>query len=511
MGMRVLAALKCAYRNYGSSKTPAAPPRKPAPGKEPREAGSKKDRPKGARAARTSTRTRHLQWTEEQTRIISAVSGGQSVFVTGSAGTGKTALLKHIIKLLKDSLGRSRVFVTASTGVAACALRGQTLHSFAGIRNPSHRASALDIYMDKKACKRWKKVRALFIDEISMVDGELFDDLECIAREVRESGETWGGIQLIVTGDFLQLPPIPRNGNCMSRKQFAFEADCWQSSFDLQIELTKVFRQSDERLVKVLQGIRKGQISPDDWEFLEESCASDEPDPSVVQLYPRNEDVNEVNNSRIEELAAEGYFFTAADSGSDPWKRQVQRGMAPDEIFLCKGARVMLIKNKNTSRGLVNGAVGTVVEFVKPQDRDVSELCSEGVLPVVKFDSGRTVVIELETWYVVDGDSVVAQRKQIPLILAWALSIHKCQGMSLDSLHTDLTRSFGYGMVYVALSRVRSLSGLHLSGFDPTIIKAHPKALEFYERLAHQHNKRSEDDGSSEEEHGCSDLVDHSS
>ncbi|KAF8007778.1 hypothetical protein BT93_K1699 [Corymbia citriodora subsp. variegata] len=286
--MRVLAALKCAYRSYGI-KTAAAHPRKPAPGKEPREAGSKTDRPKGARAART----RRLQWTEEQTRIISAVSGGRSVFITGSAGTGKTALLKHIIKLLKDSLGRSTVFVTASTGVAACALRGQTLHSFAGIKNPGRRASALDICMDKRACRRWKKVQALFIDEISMVDAELFDDLECIAREVRESDETWGGIQLIATGDFLQLPPIPRNE---STKQFAFEADCWQSSFDLQIELTKVFRQSDERLVKVLQGIRKGEISPDDWEFLEESCASDEPDPSVVRLYPRNEDVNEVNN-----------------------------------------------------------------------------------------------------------------------------------------------------------------------------------------------------------------------
>lgn len=503
MGMRVLAILKCAYRNYSSKSGKC--PGKPTSGKEWREAGNKKNRPKSSR-----TRTSHLQWTEEQTRIISAVSSGRSVFITGSAGTGKTALLKHIIKLLKGSLGRSTVFVTASTGVAACALRGQTLHSFAGIKNPGREASALDICMDKKACKRWKKVRALFIDEISMVDGELFDNLECIAREVRESGKTWGGIQLVVTGDFLQLPPIPRKGDCVSRKQFAFEADCWQSSFDLQNELTKVFRQSDERLVKVLQGIRKGEIGPADWEFLEQSCASDEPDPSVVRLYPRNQDVNEVNTYRIEGLAAEGYTFSAADSGSDPWKRQVKLGMAPDEIFLCKGARVMLIKNKNTSRGLVNGAVGTVVGFVKPEDMVVSDLCSEGVLPVVKFDSGRTVVIEPETWYVVDGDSVVAQRKQIPLILAWALSIHKCQGMSLDSLHTDLTRSFGYGMVYVALSRVKSLSGLHLSGFDPTIIKAHPKALEFYERLAHQRNERREDDGPGEE-HNCTDIVDHSS
>ncbi|XP_030518540.2 ATP-dependent DNA helicase PIF1-like [Rhodamnia argentea] len=504
MGTRAFAMLKCAYRNYSGKS--AAYPRKSTVGVELHEAGNKKNRPKSSR-----TRASPLEWTEEQTRIISAVSGGRSVFIAGSAGTGKTALLKHIIKLLKDSLGRSTVFVTASTGVAACALRGQTLHSFAGIKNPGREASALDIYMDKKACKRWRKVRALFIDEISMVDGELFDNLECIARELRESGETWGGIQLIATGDFLQLPPIPRKGNCLSSKQFAFEADCWQSSFDLQIELTKVFRQSDERLVKVLQGIRKGEISPDDWEFLEQSCATDEPDPSVVRLYPRNEDVNEVNNYKIEELAAEGYVFSAADSGSDPWKRQLKRGMAPDEIFLCKGARVMLIKNKNTSRGLVNGAVGTVVGFVKPEDMVVSDLCCEGILPMVKFDSGRTVVIEPETWYVVDGDSVVAQRKQIPLILAWALSIHKCQGMSLDSLHTDLTRSFGYGMVYVALSRVRSLSGLHLSGFDPTIIKANPKALEFYQRLAHQCDKRSKDDGSSEEEHNCSDSVDSSS
>ncbi|KAI6673195.1 hypothetical protein NL676_001101 [Syzygium grande] len=354
MGMRVLAILKCAYRNY-SSKSGACPG-KPTSGKELREAGNKKNRPKSSR-----TRTSHLQWTEEQTRIISAVSSGRSVFITGSAGTGKTALLKHIIKLLKVSLG--------------------------GIKNPGHEASALDICMDKKACKRWRKVRALFIDEISMVDGKLFDNLECIARE---------------------LPPIPRKGDCVSRKQFAFEADCWQSSFDLQIELTKVFGQLDETLVKVFQSLWKGEIDPADWEFLEQSCASDEPDPSVVRLYPQNKDVNEVNKYRIEELAAEGYTSSAADSGSDPWRRQVKQGMAPDENFLCEGARVMLIQIKNIWRGLVNGAVGTVVGFVEPEDMVASDLCSEGVLPVVKFDSGRTVVIEQETWYVVDGDSVVA-------------------------------------------------------------------------------------------------------
>lgn len=425
-----------------------------------------------------------VKWTDEQKRVISAVSGGKSVFLTGSAGTGKTALLQHLIKLLQKALGRLNVFVTASTGVAACALEGQTLHSFAGIKQTLTDADDLleRICSDKMAYKRWKRVRALVIDEISMIDGTLFDNLEFVARMIRESDDPWGGIQIVVSGDFLQLPPVAKNPKFSSR-EFAFEAESWESSFNIQIELRKVFRQSDSRFISLLQGVRRGRIDSSDLEFLQKSCSAQEPEPSVVRLYPRKDDVHFLNEQRLSELTGQSCYFVAEDSGYERWRKQLKSGISEDVILLVEGCRVMLIKNMNTTQGLVNGATGTVVGFVKPTDSENLAVCRSGFVPVVEFDSGMKVVVEPETWKVMDGDVVAGTRRQVPLVLAWALSVHKCQGMTLDRLHTDLSRAFGYGMVYAALSRVRSLSGLHLSGFDPSKIKAHPKVLEFYRRI----------------------------
>jgi ATP-dependent DNA helicase PIF1 len=196
--------------------------------------------------------------------------------------------------------------------------------------------------------------------------------------------------------------------------------------------------------------------------------------------------VNRVNEEKMESLSKteKVIMYSASDRGENPWKSQLQQGISADEFFLCRGARVMLIKNLNTWQGLVNGATGTVSEFYESKEGDVGDICSQNLLPLVKFDSGRTMVIEPETWVVMEGDTVVAERKQLPLLLAWALSIHKCQGMTLEKLYTDLSKAFGCGMVYVALSRVRSLEGLHLKGFTPSKIKAHPKVLQFYKSFS---------------------------
>lgn len=458
-----------------------------------------KNRKKGVARSKTGTKSK-INWTEEQKQVLDAVSNGRSVFITGSAGTGKTFLLEEIIKKLKKIHGRSRVYVTASTGVAACTLRGQTLHSFAGVglANMDRDGLLERVLSDTKACSRWRKVKALVIDEISMIDAELFEGLAHIARILRDEEEeesgvkTWGGIQLIVSGDFFQLPPVRKK---TSTKIYAFEADSWSSSFDLLVELTTVFRQSDSLLVRLLQNIRKGGNDPDELKLLEQCCSRYEPDPSAVRLYPRLEDVNKVNKEKLESLNEEIYVYRAQDSGEDRWKRQLRRGIAPDELELCVGARVMLIKNLSPSDKLVNGATGTVLEFhrLSENEQETRDMCSHGsLLPLVKFDSGLELVVEPETWSVVDGERVVANRRQLPLILSWALSIHKCQGMSLDKLHTNLDRVFECGMVYVALSRVRSLSGLHLSGLEPSCIKAHPKVLEFYHGFTgkqHENNK----------------------
>ncbi|KAI4341143.1 hypothetical protein MLD38_025902 [Melastoma candidum] len=444
-------------------------------------------RPGSTPGPRGRTSSPKVVWSEDQLRITDAVSAGKSVFISGPAGTGKTRLVQHLIKLLRKMWGQSNVYITASTGVASCTIKGQTLHSFAGLKDVAADWDSLlsGVTRDKRAVYRWKKAKVVVLDEISMIDGELFENLERVARELRKIDKPWGGIQLVVAGDFFQLPPVSKGKD----KGFAFQAKCWNTSFDLQVELTRVFRQSDETLIRVLQSVRKGGVKDEDLELLEQSCCNSEPDSSVVRLFPRNNQVNAVNQQRIEELGNDCYQFSAADSGEESWKKQLEKMIAPNEIALCEGARVMLIKNMSTWKGLVNGAVGTIVGFI--DSVDVADVCPDGVLPIVKFDSGKKLVIPLETWCVMDGDKVVAHRKQIPLLLAWALSIHKCQGMTLDRLHTDLSEAFGYGMVYVALSRIRNMSGLNLSGFDRTKIKAHPKVLEFYANLANRQHEES--------------------
>ncbi|KAF3635893.1 hypothetical protein T459_20383 [Capsicum annuum] len=343
---------------------------------------SAKSKTKSCRSEFIGNKKPKVKLTDQQNQILEAISKGNSIFITGSAGTGKTYLLQHIISELRKIHGKSRVFVIASTGVAACSLNRQTLHSFAGIGLGD--ASNVDLLskvtLDKRAYRRWNKARALVIDEISMISGEVFDNLEFIARSIRseELGceeKIWGGIQLVVSGDFFQLPPVISNKG--QQKEFAFEADCWNASFDMQIELKTIFKQSDAQLIKLLQGIRKGKYDSEDLKLLDQCCSKVEPDSSAVQLYPRIEDVNRVNAQRLDRL---------------------------DEI---------------------------------------SDICGNGnLLPVVRFDSGQEVMIGLERWYVMEGDEAVAMRNQIPLILAWALSIHKCQGMTLNNLHTDLYRGF---------------------------------------------------------------------
>ncbi|XP_010275116.1 PREDICTED: ATP-dependent DNA helicase PIF1-like [Nelumbo nucifera] len=430
-----------------------------------------------------------VPWTDQQLEVLKAVAEGQSVFITGSAGTGKTILLRRVVEVLKQIHNPKHVFVTASTGVAACALNGHTLHSFAGIgrRTQDREAMLFNATSNKGAFYRWKRAKALVIDEISMVDADLFDTLGYISGEIRyeKSSEIWSGIQLIVSGDFFQLPPVwNRLSSSESGKEFAFEADWWNDSFDQQIELTQVFRQSDLKLIELLQGIRRGETDPEMLRLLYSRTVTSEPDSKVIRLFPRKDDVNRVNQERLRSLGRETITYTALDVGQEPWKSELKLGIAPDEVELCVGARVMLTKNIALSDGLVNGATGTITGFIKPKRTVVMDICCSRLLPVVKFDSGLEMVIKPETWDVMEGDAVVATRKQVPLMLAWALSIHKCQGMTLNCLHTDLSRAFGCGMVYVALSRVRSLEGLYLSGFKPSKIKAHPKVLEFYQRFS---------------------------
>lgn len=438
-----------------------------------------------------------LSLSKQQQQIISAIAAGKSVFITGSAGTGKSYLLEYAVKTLKYRHGSNCVFVTASTGLAACAIGGTTLHSFSGIGLgiDDKKKLVTRVISKRDVKKRWMEVKALIIDEISMIDGELFDKLEYVARTVRGPAQTdkvFGGVQLVVTGDFFQLPPVsPQNAD----KYFAFEAECWNKCFDMQIELTEVFRQSDSEFVSMLNEIRTGECSSTTQARLK-GCdrplkVSNE-GILMTKLYPRKMDVAWDNEKSLRFLNKEMVKFIAKDdSKSDFARQQLENIRAEKVLHLSVGAQVMLVKNVDTSVGLVNGARGVVVRFTSVEDESISEfkdlakqLSPSGLWPVVLFacDSVERAV-RPESWSVMDGNVEVAKRSQVPLILAWALSVHKCQGMTLDRVEIDLSRSFEYGMVYVALSRVKSLDGLRLIGFDASRIKVHSKVVQFYEEL----------------------------
>lgn len=300
---------------------------------------------------------------------------------------------------------------------------------------------------------------------------------------IRESDEPWGGIQLVVSGDFLQLPPVSVGKKKCSSKEFAFEADSWDQSFQMQVSLNTVFRQSDPELVRLLQGIRRGELDAEGLELLERQRCSEEPDETVVRLFPRITDVNRVNDMRLKGLGEEVIVYEAFDKGERPWIDQLDRGIAPNKLELCKGARVMLTKNLNVKGKLVNGATGTITGFTKVIKGNIAKICDGKLLPIVKFDSGCEKVMKPNTFDVMVGDKRGATRLQLPLILAWAMSIHKSQGMTVDRLHTNLSKAFGFGMIYVALSRLRSLDGLSFSSeLHLSKIKAHPKVLEYYKK-----------------------------
>ncbi|XP_024540382.1 ATP-dependent DNA helicase pfh1-like [Selaginella moellendorffii] len=455
----------------------------------------------------------------EQLRVLEAVAAKKSVFVTGSAGTGKSFILEYAIKVLRELHGEFAVFVTASTGIAACSIGGTTLHSFAGVGlgQLDERRLAAAVMASKESRSRWTTAKALVIDEISMIDAELWDKVDYVGRAVRNRPERFGGLQLLVTGDFFQLPPVQKAGET---KNFAFQARCWRECFDLQMELTYVFRQSDRNFVAILDEIRRGRCSSSTIESLK-ACsvvsAASSSSPPPTRLFPHLQSVDRVNKEKLAALGGEPVTYIARDVG----KIHLLSGCrAESQITLAVGAEVMLVKNIDTLGGLVNGTRGVLVDFMVPESprRDFSsqeheeqgargryfswrdgkgkeeqggekrdvERHEQRRWPVVVFrirGGLRKIVVKRESWSVMDGEKEVATRCQIPLILAWALSIHKCQGMTLDLVETDLTRSFECGMVYVALSRARSLEGIRLLGFNALKIRVHPLVVEFYHQL----------------------------
>jgi len=391
-------------------------------------------------------------------------------------------------------------------------------------------------YQDRRGSKvvmRWRTVQTLIIDEISMIDGVLFDKLEFIARKLRKNPQPFGGIQLILTGDFLQLPPVPDHAaNTRREASFAFEAKTWNNCVGDPIILTKVFRQKDQAFVDMLNEMRYGRLDTATINTFRtlSRIVTYEDGIEPTDLFPTRNEVDSANERRLREIKSTAHVYASVDiPGYDDkhfkitmqtMERLLDRLVAPKSITLKVGAQVMLIKNMEQGF-LVNGSLGKVVAFSTPREalqngtqiammenesRDdrkgkkkpedcIPKHLVNSVWPVVSFENGKTMLCIPCPFEVNNADGgVEAVRHQIPLILAWALSIHKSQGQTISRVRVNLNSTFEKGQAYVALSRATTLECLEVRGFDPLKVVAHPRVLEWMAKYADGHIPRSIED-----------------
>lgn len=401
----------------------------------------------------------------KQTEALEILKTGKNVFLTGPAGSGKTFLLNKYIDFLKS---RSiPVGVTASTGIAATHMNGVTIHSWSGL-GIKDSLSSVDInnLLEKPYLKkRFKNARVLVIDEISMLHAFQLDALDMICRAFKKNDLPFGGMQIILCGDFFQLPPINKENQ---EKSFIYKAIVW-NNMNLQIcYLEEQYRQNEEdSLLEILNEIRDNRVSQETLNLLAEK-QKEKQDLNFIptKLYTHNRDVDTLNFAELDKIDSHLAVYRMKDSGTKKLVEILQKScLAHQELRLKKGASVMFIKN-NFEKGYVNGTLGTVVDFGRGK-------------PIVQTFSGREILVEEENWHIEEEGKQKAKITQLPLRLAWAITVHKSQGMSLDSAEIDLSKSFVAGMGYVALSRVRSLEGLFLKGLNNTALSVDEEILSF--------------------------------
>lgn len=398
-----------------------------------------------------------------QQTAFNILKTGTNVFLTGEPGSGKTYLINKYIKYLRSH--GINVAITASTGIAATHISGTTIHSWAGIgihKSMTNR-ELQHLVNNERLSKKIRGTQVLFIDEISMLESSRLDLVERVCRTLRGRREPFGGLQVVLVGDFFQLPPIHRTGE--EPPGFAFTATAWTDSLFAVCYLTEQHRQSDPALSSVLAGIRGGVLEEHAIAHLtSRKVANYDSATTMTKLYSHNTDVDQMNAEKLAQLPGESRTFTMDTKGAKAKIEQLIRGcLSPDHLELKIGAAVICTRN-NPELGFVNGTLGTVVDF----DSD------EGY-PIIKTQTGRTIVVPPAEWNMEEGEKVTAVITQIPLRLAWAITVHKSQGMSLDAAVMDLSRAFTYGQGYVALSRVRTLDGLFLLGWNQRALMIDPE------------------------------------
>lgn len=411
-----------------------------------------------------------------QKEALEILKMGHNAFITGAAGSGKTHLLNEYIKYLKDN--GVEPAVTASTGIAATHLGGLTIHSWSGlgIRDSLSPYDIEELEEKSYLWKRFEKAKVLIIDEVSMLHHFRLDLVEKITRNFKRNNLPFGGMQVVLCGDFFQLPPVSRAGDLEAH--FSYHAKAWPA-LDLKIcYLEEQHRQNDKVYLDILNAIRKNSVSAELLGHLEsrygqKSTGAIEP----TKLYSHNYNVDTENDRELDRLPGQIFTFEMTSHGKANLIETLKKGcLAPEILRLKKGSRVMFVKN-NYEENYANGTLGLV------------EDCGNWGIKV-RTTKGKIISVPLATWIIEEEGKVKAEIHQYPLRLAWAITVHKSQGMSLDAAEVDLSRSFEKGMGYVALSRVRTLEGLSLLGLNKMALQVDDEVLEYddhFRDLSYRH------------------------
>jgi len=425
----------------------------------------------------------------KQETALKLLKAGENVFLTGSAGAGKTYTLNQYINYLKAR--KVTVAITASTGIAATHMNGMTIHTWAGIGiKDAISEDELKRLKERKYLKEHlENAQVLIIDEISMLHAKQLNLVNKVLKYFKENDEAFGGIQVIVAGDFFQLPPVGRNEE-RNRDKFCFMSEAWVEAKFRVCYLTEQHRQGNDYLNDILNAIRAQSIDEAHLQALRDTKKQDIGE-TFTRLYTHNMDVDSINFKHLNEIEQEAKQFDAQCDGNDKLIETLKSSVrAPETLSLKKNAKVMFVKN-NFDMGYINGSLGEVIGFEEDEEF--------GILPKVKLTDGTTLIVEPETWSV-DNDEgkTIASFQQIPLRLAWAITIHKSQGMTLEAAEINLSHTFEKGQGYVAISRLKTLQGLRLLGFNEQALELDSLAIKadrrFQELSAEAEDKFAESD-----------------
>jgi ATP-dependent DNA helicase PIF1 len=406
-----------------------------------------------------------------QTLALAVMESGENVLLSGPPGSGKTYVLNQFVRRAKKS--GNHIAVTATTGLAATHLSGMTIHAWSGIgiadKLPNNYLSNLPADKRDIICK----TDILIIDEISMMHDYQLDMVDTAIRKVRKNDVPFGGIQIILCGDFFQLPPIKKDKN--STNLFVVDSKVWHSLNLVICYLNEQHRQKDNSYLEILNAIRSNDLRRRHAESLLSRLQPNNISGEVTQLHTTRIDVDAINKQYLDRLKSKAHYYRAVTEGIHKHVEFLKRScLASPELLLKKGALVMCVRN-DPKKLYINGSLGIITGFEK----------STG-FPKVRLKNGRHIVASPVLWELLEGEDTLASLSQVPLQLAWAITIHKSQGLTIDAAYIDLRRAFIEGMGYVALSRLRSLESLSLAGLNKIALRVSPEALSIEQRLRAQ-------------------------